>query len=298
MTNAKTKHSPSPYHARLQRVLDHIEAHLGDDLSVDVLSGVAAFSKFHFHRQFTAVVGMSVAKYVQGLRLRRAAHKLAFRDGESILDIALDCGYEGPEAFARAFKKTFSQTPSDYRRQPSWDSGQDTLNPLRETRERFITQTTDIQNVTLITTDDTRVAVAEHRGNPITIGDTARRFITWRKEHGTPPSKSATFNIFYDDPDTTNPTDFRMDICAAITSAVAPNDEGVVEKVIPGGRCAVLRHVGTDASFGKAAHALYGEWLPNSGEELRDFPLYCQRITFFPDVAEHEAVTELFLPLK
>jgi len=32
--------------------------------------------------------------------------------------------------------------------------------------------------------------------------------------------------------------------------------------------------------------------------EPRDFPLYCQRLTFFPEVPEHEAVAELFLPLK
>jgi AraC family transcriptional regulator len=45
------------YHARLQRVLRHIDEHLEDDLSVEALSGVAAFSKHHFHRQFTALFG-------------------------------------------------------------------------------------------------------------------------------------------------------------------------------------------------------------------------------------------------
>ncbi len=35
-----------------------------------------------------------------------------------------------------------------------------------------------------------------------------------------------------------------------------------------------------------------------NGEDLRDFPMYCQRLSFMPDVAEHEAVAEVFLPLK
>lgn len=302
MTDGTPPKPTNPYHARVQRVLAYIEAHLGKDLSVDVLSGVAAFSKFHFHRQFTAVVGMSVAKYVQALRLRRAARKLAYRTEESILAIALDSGYDGPEAFARAFKKTFGQTPSDYRRQPSWESngenGPEALQSLGTIREQFMTQTTNSQDVTIITTEDTRVAVLTHRGDPRFMGDTLRRFIAWRKENGPHPSKSATFNIFHDDPEATDPAGFRMDICAAITSAVAPNDAGVVEALIPGGRCAVLRHVGTEDSFGAAARFLYGEWLPNSGEELRDFPLYCQRISFFPDVPEQDAMTDLFLPLR
>jgi AraC family transcriptional regulator len=78
---------------------------------------------------------------------------------------------------------------------------------------------------------------------------------------------------------------------------VAPNEVGVVHSVIPGGRCAVLRHIGSDHTFGDAVRYLYAMWLPDSGEQLRDFPLYCQRVTFFPDVPEHEAVTDIFLPL-
>jgi AraC family transcriptional regulator len=47
-----------------------------------------------------------------------------------------------------------------------------------------------------------------------------------------------------------------------------------------------------------AALYLYRDWLPASGEEARDFPIYCQRLSFFPEVPEHETVAELFLPLK
>ena len=61
------------YHARMQRVLDHIEQHLDDDLDLDVLSRVAAFSKFHFHRQFSALFGISPHRYVQLARMKGSA---------------------------------------------------------------------------------------------------------------------------------------------------------------------------------------------------------------------------------
>jgi len=38
------------YHARMQRVLDHIDRHLDEDLDLDALSSIAAYSKYHFHR--------------------------------------------------------------------------------------------------------------------------------------------------------------------------------------------------------------------------------------------------------
>src|SRR5215475_12357547 len=47
------------HHARMQRVLDYIDRHLDDDLDLDALSRVAAYSKYHFHRQFTATFGLS-----------------------------------------------------------------------------------------------------------------------------------------------------------------------------------------------------------------------------------------------
>ena len=106
------------YHARLRRVLQHIEAHLDEDMSVEGLSDIAAFSKFHFHRQFTALFGIGVAKFIQLLRLKRAAYQLAFHN-PSIMDIALASGYDGPEAFTRAFKKLIGQTPSEFRKKPA-----------------------------------------------------------------------------------------------------------------------------------------------------------------------------------
>jgi AraC family transcriptional regulator len=79
---------------------------------------------------------------------------------------------------------------------------------------------------------------------------------------------------------------------------VASNDQGVKPGLIPGGKCAKLRVVGSSDDLEPAALFLYRDWLPASGEEARDFPLYCQRVSFFPDVPEHEAITDLFLPLR
>lgn len=69
------------YHARMQRVLEHIHEHLDGDLDLETLSRVAAFSKFDFHRQFTATFGVSVNRYVQLARLRAASNRLVLIDG-------------------------------------------------------------------------------------------------------------------------------------------------------------------------------------------------------------------------
>lgn len=143
----------------------------------------------------------------------------------------------------------------------------------------------------------TRVASLAHHGNPAQIGNTIRLFIAWRKANRLPPGVSATFNIAYHDPVSTPSADYRMDLCAATEMEIAPNPQGVVAAIIPTGRCAVLRHTGPDDTLRDTVMVLYNDWLPQSGEALRDFPLYFQRVRFFPDVPEHEAVTDVFLPL-
>ncbi len=71
--------SNAAYSKRFDAVLAFIEANLEGDLCVKTLSRVANFSTFHFHRQFTAFVGVPVSRYVQLMRLRRAAHDLSSR---------------------------------------------------------------------------------------------------------------------------------------------------------------------------------------------------------------------------
>jgi AraC family transcriptional regulator len=286
------------YRARLRRVLEHIDAHLDGDLSVERLSAVTAFSKYHFHRQFSELFGVGVYEYVKLVRLRRAGYELAFRDRSRILDIALASGYESHEAFSRAFKHAVGQTPSQFRAQPQWHPWHATYQPLTELRMLHMRPEHRSEHVSIVDFPETRVAVLEHHGDPQRLFESIRKFIEWRRQNQLPPSVSATFNLLYGAPDDAPPEEFRLDLCAATDRGVADNPYGIALRTIPAGRCAVLRHVGSDDTLGATLNYLYATWLPESGEEARDFPLFLQRVRFFPDVPENEAIVDVFLPLR
>jgi AraC family transcriptional regulator len=286
------------YQARFARVLEHIEANSESALSIDALCGIAAFSRHHFHRQFSGFLGMSAYRYVQFMRMRRATWRLAFRQEQSINEIALATGYEGPEAFTRAFRQYTGQSPSDFRSIPDWTEWHSRFRPFIHLRQNHMNPLSTTGPVRVVTFPPTRVALLEHRGNPVRLGDTIRQFIEYRKANRLSPARSATFNLVYNDPDETPPDEFRFSVCAATDDPVPANDAGVVQFVIPHGRCAVLRHRGSDDQLGHSIRHLYSEWLPSSGAELREFPLFMQRVTFFPDVPDSEAVTDIYLPLR
>ncbi|TPL90695.1 helix-turn-helix domain-containing protein [Mesorhizobium sp. B2-3-13] len=292
------KASLQNYHARMQRVLDHIDQHLDGNLDLDALSGIAAFSKYHFHRQFTATFGLSVHRYVQLARMKRASHRLASNEAQSVTDIAMDAGYDAPDAFARAFRQRFGQSPSSFRKSPDWAPWLAAFGPLDNARSKLMQITYEQDDVTIRDMPPTPVAIMEHRGDRATLGDTIQRFITWRKAAGLSPETSPTFNIFRSERIPAVPADYSMDLCVGTDQPIDADDEQMKAGVIPGGRCAVLRVVHNTHNLEPAALYLYRDWLPASGEEARDFPIYCRRhFSFFPNVPVHDVVVELFLPL-
>jgi AraC family transcriptional regulator len=286
------------YRIRMQRVLEYVEQHLDDNLDLATLSQVAAFSKFHFHRQFKAFYGVSVHRYVQLARLQRASKQLAGLQGPSITEIALNAGYETPDAFARAFRQRLKQSPSDFRKSPDWEPWLRAFRPLNAARSRIMDNRYTPDQVSIREVSPTRVAIFEHRGDPRTIDATIQRFIAWRKAAGLSPQTNPTFNVWYSEREPADPAEYRMDLCVGIGAdhPIDPKDETVRSGEIPGGRCAVLRVTGDTHNLEPAALYLYREWLPGSGEEMRDFPIYCQR--FFLAPPEQGTAAELFLPLR
>lgn len=99
---------------QIQPVLTFAAGHLDEDLSLAALAGKAGLSTFHLHRVFSMVTGETPKQFTLRLRLARAA-ALLLTTGDSVLDVALECGFGSHEAFCRAFRKRFQMTPSAYR---------------------------------------------------------------------------------------------------------------------------------------------------------------------------------------
>ena len=205
------------YARRFQKVFDYIHTHLDEALSVETLSRVAHFSKFHFHRQFFLFVGLNVTRYIQLLRLKRASYRLVFEPKVRVIEIALQAGFENPESFSRAFKAVIGQTPSQFRKGPAWQ-------PWTERFQIPAIERTEPMEVSIVDFPATTIAVLEHRGAPALVYDSVQRFIDWRKTTGlSPVNSSRHFGIAYDDPATTPPEQFRFDLGGSVTAPVPEN---------------------------------------------------------------------------
>lgn len=120
MIGAVSAATPAPVCAsardvrRIGDVLRYIELHVADALDLDTLAGVAVMSKYHFLRTFRHAVGMTPHQFLLGVRMRRAAVRLA-TTSEPVSAIAFEVGFGDLSTFNGRFRDTFGISPTAYR---------------------------------------------------------------------------------------------------------------------------------------------------------------------------------------
>lgn len=99
---------------QLQRVLDYIDAHLDQNIKLETLAQLLDMSQFHFSRLFKQSIGSSPYQYFIQQRVERAKQLLKQTD-QSIVDIALDCGFNSHSHLSKQFRQFTGMTPKAYR---------------------------------------------------------------------------------------------------------------------------------------------------------------------------------------
>ncbi|MCC3374491.1 AraC family transcriptional regulator [Cohnella sp. REN36] len=100
---------------RMENALDFIETHLMEEsLSVETIAKASFSSPFHFQRMFHMWTGITLGEYVRKRKLTLAAQQFAASSAK-VVDVALQFGYESPEAFSKAFRKVHGVPPSEAR---------------------------------------------------------------------------------------------------------------------------------------------------------------------------------------
>jgi AraC-like DNA-binding protein len=99
----------------VQRMQDHIEAHLREEITMLALARAARYSPWHAARLFKELTGKSPFEYIRSRRLSEAAENLRGSQ-RRVLDVALDFVFDSHEGFTRAFARQFGVAPNRFRK--------------------------------------------------------------------------------------------------------------------------------------------------------------------------------------
>ena len=98
----------------MYRVLEYIDEHYRNDISQQQVADLVNMSTTGFSRYFTKCMGVGFAGYIMQKRIQFAIHLLKTSD-KTVLEIALECGFNNTASFYKAFKKITNLNPGDYR---------------------------------------------------------------------------------------------------------------------------------------------------------------------------------------
>jgi len=280
------------YRERINRVIFHIEAHLGEPLNLEALAKVAHFSPYHFHRIFSAFTGEPLAAFIRRLRLERAAERLLHLDAP-VTEIALGAGYETPSAFTRAFAGHFGVSPTEYRQRHE---------PVSLLGARLLALTNPVEDMIMtpdIRTIDPMPVLFVRRTGPYhqAAGEAFGVLCQFAGPRGLLGPASRMIGISHDDPHVAEESKFRYDACVTIDREVKPEGE-VGRKTIAGGKYAVFLHAGSYEQFQRTYDQIFKAWLPASGENLREEPCFEIYLNSPDQVKPEDLRTEIWLPLR
>ena len=279
MSESTLEASFKEYVYRINKVIDYIRLNIEKDICLAELADVSNFSKFHFHRIFRAMTGVTPNDFIVKMKLGRAEYILNNNSEATISNIAYLSGFSSSSTFSKSFKKEYFVSPSKWREQRQnskiehvFKKKASDIAPIFNTSKTINMELTTKEKIEIKELDDLPViyvrnlSIHVHDSEGFSkMFDTLMKWATPKGLLNFPATKALT--VYRSMPDDNGL--LQADACLSVPKEI--NGEGVLGKtIIKGGKYAVLHKEGTLDECFKAWDYLYKEWFPKSGYQPDD----------------------------
>jgi AraC family transcriptional regulator len=285
-----------PTRTQINNLIVYIQDHLDDTLTLVQLGEVYGYSHFHINRIFSAYVGETLGSFIRRLRLGRAAQWL-IKSRLSITEIALKSGYDTPAAFSKAFRQLFKVTPSVVRKNGIYPDIGIQKDDMR-IKKRSKLMEPEFRNL-----PNKKVIAVERKGlinNSFTkAADSAFSALTrYLQVNNLWGSVEECLGLSPDEINSIPDDENRYIAGFFLKEGQAVKTGGDVKIIeIPAGRYAVFTHKGSYENLWQTWNSAYRDWLPISGETLRDLAPFEVYLNDKQKTPVAKLVTEIYIPV-
>jgi len=317
--NSKNK-SRQEYIARINRVIDYIEKHLNEEITLDKIAQVACFSPFHFHRIFSTLINETINAFIQRKRIEKAAQHLKNEEYNSISEIAYNCGFSSAAHFSRTFRKYFGLTAKEYRELDKsifakngiyFSKNGQVISKINQIssdyNEQFCGDNLNNFNHLDLIIMDTKIEIKEmpelnvvycrHTGQFNQIGKAYEKLMKWAGPRGLlkfPITKTIT--VYHDNPSITAIEQVSQSACITVDSEVKVEGEFGKMK-IESGKYAVGHFEIDEKGFEKAWNTMC-LWFTESGYQPGDRYPYELYYNSPEEDCKQKFVLDICIPIK
>ena len=291
------------YQNRINRVLDYIERNIEKPFTLNELAEVSGFSSYHFSRVFAGVMGEALFSYIRRLKLEKAKSWLAAAPEKSITDIALDFGFNGSSDFARAFKRSLGVSASRYRKMRN--QSQEKQKPIRYNEEKSSngSETMNLEyQVEVKSVEAMETIYLRHIGSYKELAKKFQRMIgkllTYGQKNQWLSTETLLLAVYHDNPGVTEEDNRRTSVCLTVPAGIKTAGE-FGQMTLPAGKYAV-GHFALDGAeqAARAWEIMFGEWLPKSGYQPDDRPVFEAYINDPNTHPQKKHLIDIYMPIK
>lgn len=100
--------------ANTYKIMQYIDAHFGENISLDDIAGNIRLSKFHISHMFKKDVGMTISTYINMIRITKAKNLIL--KGQNSGTVFHKCGFNDYSSFYRSFVKFVGMSPDSFKK--------------------------------------------------------------------------------------------------------------------------------------------------------------------------------------
>jgi DNA gyrase inhibitor GyrI/AraC-like DNA-binding protein len=268
----------------VRKISRYIDDHLSEPLDMEELARMSGLSFFHFRRVFKTVTGECIAGYIQRLRLEQIAG-LLISTNLTLDQLLCQTNYQTKFSLAKAFKKHFGISTSDYRK--SYKQSPVTYEEVSTMPEiRFVANTTVLY-----------VEVGDTYKNRYLFREKWNQMVRYSEQNKLDGAFGTFLSLSLDDPLITQRDKCRFYLGLTVPSRTEPeSDYGIL--TIPFARYAVFRHIGSYEKLPMLYQAIYENWMPRSNYRPKGTFSFEMYLNSPISTNESDLITEIYIPIE
>lgn len=153
----------------IYEIMVYINLNLFEHITLDTLSNRFSYSKYHLHRKFKDIVGITLNDYIKKRRIENSIYFLSANPDADITEVASYCGFSSA-TYSREFRKVFNRTPTEWRNIYKKNTGIANDSNICKNYEQFICYNDigipkEIKNISIIEIDAKKISAKIQYGN-------------------------------------------------------------------------------------------------------------------------------------
>ncbi|MDD2971969.1 MAG: AraC family transcriptional regulator [Lachnospiraceae bacterium] len=243
----------------VNKAIDYIMKHVGEEINIDDVAEYCHFSKYYFSRMFKAETGESIYAFIKRAKIEQSAFKLKVERNKKVTDIGYEYGYS-PSNYSSVFKQQQNTSPVAFRKliyekslhHPFYHVELNHLESFEECN----------QKVSIEEVNDYFVIYERRKGNYHNLSLDWESFLEKYKEYVA--EDTLLMERTFDDPSITDADNCLYDICISVDRSCPLENTCVIQ----GGKYAVYHFTGLVQQIYGAYQNLFTVWFPNTPYEI------------------------------